>query len=220
MTARTRMLLADDHTLVRAGLRLLLDGQPDLTVVGEAATGAEAVRQARALRPDIVLMDLTMPGGGGLEATETIKRECPTTQVLVLTMHDNQEYFFRVLQAGASGYVVKGASKDDLLAAVRAVAGGGVYLYPTLAKGLVGDYLRRASRGEADDAEAKLTEREREVLHLLAEGLTGREIAERLVLSPATVERHRANLMGKLGLHSRAELIRYAVRRGLIRLDE
>lgn len=220
MTAPVRILLADDHAVLREGLRLILDGQPDLTVVGEAATGAEAVRQARALQPDIVLMDLTMPDGGGLEATGTIKRECPSIQVLVLTMHDNQEYFFRVLQAGASGYVVKGASKGDLLAAVRAVAAGGVYLYPTLAKSLVGDYLRRASQGETEEASAKLTEREREVMQLLAEGMTGREIAEQLVLSPATVERHRANLMGKLGLHSRAELIRYAVRRGLIQLGE
>lgn len=220
MTTPIRILLADDHALVREGLRLILASQPDLAVVGEAATGREAVRQVRALRPDVVLMDLTMPDGGGLEATETIKREVPATQVLVLTMHDSQEYFFRLLQAGASGYVVKGAGKADLLAAVRAVAAGGVYLYPTLAKRLVGDYLRRANRGEEEDAAAKLTEREREVLQLLAEGLTGREIAERLVLSPATVERHRANLMGKLGLHHRAELIRYAVRRGLIPLDE
>lgn len=212
-----RVVLADDHALFREGLRLILESQPDIQIVGEAASGSEAVRQARSLRPHIVVMDLTMPDGG-LEATETIKRELPEIQVLVLTMHDSQEYFFRVLQAGASGYVVKGAHKADLLAAVRAVADGGVYLYPTLAKQLVGDYLRQA-RGGAADQLATLTAREREVLQFLAEGRTGREIAEQLVLSPATVERHRANLMGKLGLHSRAELIKYAVRRGLIQVE-
>jgi two-component system response regulator NreC len=216
-SALIRIVLADDHALFREGLRLILESQPDIQVVGEAASGNEAVRLARTLRPHVVVMDLTMPDGG-LEATEAIKRELTDVQVLVLTMHDSQEYFFRVLQAGASGYVVKGAHKADLLAAVRAVAGGGVYLYPTLAKQLVGDYLRQARRDVTDQL-ATLTEREREVLLLLAEGRTGREIAEQLVLSPATVERHRANLMGKLGLHSRAELIKYAVRRGLIEIE-
>jgi two-component system response regulator NreC len=212
-----RIVLADDHALFREGLRLILESQPDIQVVGEAASGNEVVRLARTLRPHVVVMDLTMPDGG-LEATEAIKRELADVQVLVLTMHDSQEYFFRVLQAGASGYVVKGAHKADLLAAVRAVASGGVYLYPTVAKQLVGDYLRQAQRGVTDQL-ATVTEREREVLLLLAEGRTGREIAEQLVLSPATVERHRANLMGKLGLHSRAELIKYAVRRGLIEIE-
>ncbi len=219
MTPPIRVLLADDHALFREGLRLILESQPDLQVVGDAASGNEAIRQARIVKPDVVVMDLTMPDGGGLEATEAIKQESPQTHVLVLTMHDTQEFFFRLLQAGASGYVVKGAHKADLLAAIRAVATGGVYLYPTLAKKLVGDYLRQARQGEAADQLALLTEREREVLQLLAEGQTGREIADVLVLSPATVERHRANLMAKLGLHSRAELIKYALRRGLIPLD-
>lgn len=213
-----RVVLADDHALFREGLRLIFESQPDIQIVGEAASGREAVRQAHALRPHIVVMDLTMPDGG-LEATEAITRELPETRVLVLTMHESQDYFFRVIQAGASGYVVKGAHKADLLAAVRAVAGGGVYLYPTLAKQLVGDYLRQA-HGGATDQLATLTDREREVLQFLAEGRTGREIAEQLVLSPATVERHRANLMAKLGLHSRAELIRYALRRGLIQVED
>jgi two-component system response regulator NreC len=219
MTTPIRLLLVDDHALFREGLRLILESQDDLQVVGEAASGNEAVRMSRLLQPDVVVMDLTMPDGGGLEATEAIKQAFPQTQVLVLTMHDTQEYFFRVLQAGASGYIVKGAHKADVLAAIRAVATGGVYLYPTLAKQLVGDYLRQARQGEAADQLATLTEREREVLQLLAEGQTGREIAEVLVLSPATVERHRANLMAKLGLHSRAELIKYALRRGLIQID-
>ncbi|HEY8743312.1 MAG TPA: response regulator transcription factor [Chloroflexota bacterium] len=219
MTPPIRLLLVDDHALFREGLRLILESQEDLQVVGEAASGNEAVRKSLLLQPDVVVMDLTMPDGGGLEATEAIKQAFPQTQVLVLTMHDTQEYFFRLLQAGASGYVVKGAHKADLLAAIRAVATGGVYLYPTLAKQLVGDYLRQARQGETADQLATLTEREREVLQLLVEGQTGREIADVLVLSPATVERHRANLMAKLGLHSRAELIKYALRRGLIQVD-
>jgi two-component system response regulator NreC len=219
MTPPIRILLADDHALFREGVRLILETQLDLQVVGEAASGVAAVQQAQRLHPDVVVMDLTMPDGGGLEATETIKQELPETHVLVLTMHDDQGYFFRVLQAGASGYVVKGAQKADLLAAIRAVAAGGVYLYPTVAKQLVGDYLRQTQQGEAADQLATLTEREREVLQLLVEGKTGRESAEVLVLSPATVERHRANLMAKLGLHSRTELIRYALRRGLIQVE-
>ena len=219
MKPAIRVLLADDHALFREGLRLILESQDDLEVIGEAASGNEAVRQARSMQPDVVVMDLTMPDGGGFEATEVISKELPQTHVLVLTMHDTQEYFFRLLQAGASGYVVKGAHKADLLAAIRAVASGGVYLYPTVAKQLVGDYLRQARQGAAADQLATLTEREREVLQLLAEGKTGREIADVLVLSPATVERHRANLMAKLGLHSRAELIKYALRRGLIQID-
>lgn len=219
MGDQIRLLLADDHALLREGVRLILESQPDMVVVGEAATGKEVVQRARELRPDVVLMDLTMPGGNGLEATQAIKREWPETQVLVLTMHDTQEYFFRLLQSGASGYVVKGAQKEDLLAAVRAVAQGGVYLYPTLARHLVSDYLHHAHQAENEDPVNRLTDREQEVLRLLADGLTGREIAERLVLSPATVERHRANLMAKLGLHSRVELIRYAVRRGLISFE-
>lgn len=219
MNGPIRVLLADDHALLREGVRMILESQPDIVVVGEAATGREAIQEAQILHPDVVLMDLTMPEGGGIEATQKIKQDLPNTQVLVLTMHDTQEYFFRVLQAGASGYVVKGAQKSDLLSAVRAVASGGVYLFPTVAKRLVGDYLRQAHQGEGAEPIEKLTEREQEVLRLLVDGMTGREIAEHLFLSPATVDRHRANIMAKLGLHSRAELIKYALQRGLIQMD-
>jgi two-component system response regulator NreC len=214
--AKTRILLVDDHAIVRAGLRLLLESQPDMEVVGEAADGTEAFRKARELRPDVVVMDITMPGLSGLEATSRIKAECPDAQVLALTMHQDERYFFQMLHAGASGYVVKGAPPADLIAAVRSVHQGQAYLYPSLARRLLDDYLTRSKEGrEADD----LTDREREVLRLIAEGLTGKEIAELLSLSVHTVERHRQNIMAKLRLHNRAELIKYAIRKGLIELE-
>ena len=215
MSDVVRILLADDHAIVREGIRLILESQPDLTVIGEAATGREAITLVATHNPDVVLMDLTMPDLGGMEATIAIKRDHPEVQVLVLTMHDSQEQFFRLLQVGASGYVLKGGGKSELLSAIRAVAQGGVYLDPTLAKRLVRDHLRRIEAGE-QPAQGKLTEREQEVLRLLARGHTSREIAETLFLSPNTVERHRANIMSKLGLHRRADLITYAIRKGLI----
>jgi two-component system response regulator NreC len=213
-----RILLADDHAILREGIRVILESQPDLEVVGEASTGREAIAAVSDLRPDLVLMDLTMPDINGMEATVAIKRTHPAVQVLVLTMHDSHEQFFRLLQAGASGYVLKGGGKSELLTAIRAVAQGGVFLHPSLAKRLVGDYLRHVETGE-EAAQDKLTEREAEVLRLIAEGRTSREIAESLVLSPNTVERHRQNIMAKLGLHSRADLIKYAIRRGIVDLD-
>lgn len=214
--AKIRILLVDDHAIVRAGLRLLLESQPDMEVVGEATDGTEAFRKARELRPDVVVMDIAMPGLSGLEATSQIKAECPDAQVLALTMHQDERYFFQMLHAGASGYVVKGAPPADLIAAVRSVHQGQAYLYPSLARKLLDDYLTRSKEGgEADD----LTDREREVLRLIAEGLTGKEIAELLSLSVHTVERHRQNIMAKLRLHSRAELIKYAIRKGLIELE-
>jgi len=205
MTPPIRILLADDHALFREGVRLILETQLDLQVVGEAASGVAAVQQAQRLHPDVVVMDLTMPDGGGLEATETIKQELPETHVLVLTMHDDQGYFFRVLQAGASGYVVKGAQKADLLAAIRAVAAGGVYLYPTVAKQLVGDYLRQTQQGEAADQLATLTEREREVLSLIAAGHSNLSISQQLVLSQKTVEAHVGRVFARLGLEETPE---------------
>ena len=218
-TGKVRVVLADDHAILREGIRLILEAQPDIEVVGEAATGRECVELVSELHPDLVLMDLTMPEMSGIEATIAIKGGHPKVQILVLTMHDSHEHFFRLLQAGASGYVLKGVGKNDLLSAIRAVAKGGVFLPPTLAKRLVGDYLRSAQATGEEAGGQKLTEREKEVLRLIAAGRTSREIAEVLVLSPNTVERHRANILSKLGLHTRADLIKYAIRRGMAELD-
>jgi two-component system response regulator NreC len=214
-TNMLKILLADDHTIVRRGIRALLETQRDVQVVGEAATGSEAIAQARALQPDIVLMDIGMPDGDGLEATEQIRRELPNVNVLLLTVHDDANYLFRALKAGAAGYVLKGAEVSELLTALHAVQRGEVYLQPAAAKHLVGSYLKRAGDVEQDRLHS-LTARQREILTLIAEGLTNQQIADKLVLSPLTVATHRANLMEKLNLHNRTELIRFALRHGLI----
>lgn len=217
--SKIRVLVADDHAIVRAGVRLLLESEADMEVVGEAVDGQEALEKAQRLQPDVVLMDIAMPGTSGLEATRRIKEHNPRIQVLALTMHEDERYFFQIIQAGAAGYVVKGASPADLLAAVRAVSQGQAYLYPSVARRLLDDYLRRVEAGEETGGIENLSAREKEVLKLIAEGLTSREIAQRLYLSANTVERHRANIMGKLNLHSRTELIKYALRKGLIQME-
>ncbi len=217
--AKIRILLADDHTIVRAGLRMLLESQPDMEVVGEAVDGRETVQKVRELRPDVVVMDIVMPGLGGLEATQRIKTESPEVQILALTMHEDERYFFRIINAGASGYVVKGAPPSDFIAAIRSISQGQAYLYPSLARKLIDDYLSRAKSEEGREAHDNLTDRERDVLRLIAEGRTGKEIAEFLGLSVHTVERHRQNLMAKLNLHNRAALIKYAIRKGLIEIE-
>jgi two-component system response regulator NreC len=211
-----RVLLVDDHTIVREGLRALLADSPDVEVVGEAADGEDALRKARALRPDVVVMDLVMPGMGGLEATRAIRQELPDVEVLVLTMHESEQHFFEVLRAGASGYLLKGASAADLLAALRAVHAGDVFIYPSMAKKLLGDFLTRAGAGEERERYARLTAREREVLKLVAEGYTAQEIGDRLHLSPSTVQTHKTHAMRKLHITTRAQLVRYALRHGLI----
>ena len=216
--AKIRVLLADDHAIVREGVRLLLNTQPDVQVIGEATNGEQAIELARALAPDILLMDIGMPGMNGLEATRALKKELPSVNILVLTMHEGDDYFFRILAAGASGYLLKGASSEELLSAIRAVHQGGVYLYPTMARKLIGDYLKKQKEDAANPE--RLTPRERQVLRLIAEGKTNREIAEEFVLSINTVQTHRLHLMEKLNLHNRAELIKYAVRRGLIEAEE
>lgn len=205
----------DDHAVVRAGLAALLANQPGLAVVGEAGNGEQALALAAQLQPHVILMDLTMPGMSGLEATAAVTRAHGDIRVLVLTMHEDEAYFFHALQAGASGYVLKESSMQELVAAIRAVHQGGVYFQPCMARKLLDQYLRRASEGE-EEGIRELTDRDQEVLRLIADGRTTREIATKLYLSPRTVERHRTQVMQKLGLHNRAELIRYAVRRGLI----
>lgn len=212
-----RVLVADDHVVMREGICLLLEAEPDIKVVGQANDGQEALEKAQKLIPDVVLMDITMPGMSGLEATRQLRAALPETQILALTMHEGDEFFFRMLQAGASGYVLKGASPDELLSAIRAVYRRGVYLYPTMAKKLITDYLSRPSsqQGSYDD----LTQREREILTLIADGLTTTEIAKKLVLSANTVQTHRQNIMDKLDLHNKSELIKYAIRKGLISIE-
>ena len=218
--SKIRLLLVDDHAIVRAGMYMLLETQEDMQIVGEAENGRVAIKQVQALRPDVVLMDIAMPDMDGFAATREIKRLYPQVAVLALTVHDHEEYFFRMLEAGASGYVPKSAAPTDLITAIRSVAAGGVFLYPTVAKALVGDYLRRVEAGSEKESYDGLTGREQEVLKLIAEGRTNQEIADRLVISIKTVERHRANIMDKLNLHSRTDLVKYAIRKGLIEIGE
>jgi two-component system response regulator NreC len=217
--SKTHVLLADDHAVLRAGLKMLINSQPDMEVVGEASDGATAVQLCEELDPDIVVMDIAMPGVNGLEATRQIRKRRLRTRVLALSMHANEEYLFQLLQAGGSGYVLKKAADVELLDAIRMVARGEIYLYPEVTKYLVRDYLQRLHEGDTNMALDTLTEREREVLRLVAEGYTTQEIAQQLVLSPKTVETHRAHIMDKLGLRSRSELVRYALRKGLLTPD-
>jgi two-component system response regulator NreC len=213
---KIRILLVDDHTILRAGLKMMLNAQPDMDVVGEAHDGRLAVQETQRLRPDIVLMDITMPDVSGIEATRQIKKALPDVKVLVLTMHENDEYVFQALRAGASGYILKEAADTELISALHVVQNGNFYLSPTAQSVMVGDYLQRVHTGEEKDSYSSLTEREREILKLVAEGYTNNQIAERLVISPKTVDTHRTHIMDKLNLHSRAELVKYAMRRGLL----
>ena len=215
-TSKIRVLLADDHTILRAGLRMMIDAQPDIEVVGEASDGRQALNEAQRLQPDIVLMDITMPEMNGIEATRQIKRAMDSTRVLILTMHENEEYLFQVLRAGASGYILKEAAGAELISAIRIVCSGRFYMSPSAQSMMVGDYLQRVRSGEERDSYSALTEREREILKLVAEGHTNNQIAERLFISPKTVDTHRTHIMDKLNLHSRAELVKYAMRRGLL----
>ena len=217
-TARISVLIADDHAIVRTGVRLILDGQSDIDVVGEARDGKETIEMAHELKPDVILMDISMPEMSGMQATREVANTLPDTKVLGLTMHEDDRYFFELLQAGASGYAVKGASPSELLTAIRAVASGQAYIHPSLAGKLLDDYLHRVKSGEEEASPEGLTDREQEVLTHIAEGKTSREIAELLVISANTVDRHRANVMEKLNLHNKAELVKYAIRKGLVKL--
>ena len=218
MTQKIRLLLVDDHAVVRSGLRMLLQAQADMYIVAEAETGAEAVLAVKRHSPDVVLMDIQMPDMNGIEATKKIKAIGAETAVLALTMHENDKYFFEMLQAGASGYVPKRAAPDDLIHAIHTVHRGEVFLYPSLASRLVQNYLGQTEDGDEPTVD-NLTPREQEVLTLIADGLTNPEIAEKLVISVKTVDRHRENIMTKLNLHNRVELVKYALRKGLIELE-
>jgi two-component system response regulator NreC len=213
---KIRILVADDHTILRAGLRMMLNAQPDMEVIGEAQDGRQALQEAQRLQPDVILMDITMPDVNGIEATRQIKRVLPDVKILVLTMHEHDEYVFQALRAGASGYMLKEAAATDLITAIHVIRSGQFYLSPTAQSVVVGDYLQRVRTGEERDSYSTLTEREREILKLVAEGHTNNQIAERLIISPKTVDTHRTHIMDKLNLHSRAELVKYAMRRGLL----
>jgi two-component system, NarL family, response regulator NreC len=213
-----KIMLVDDHEIVRAGLRLLIQAQGDMEIVGEAENGQQAIELCHKASPDVVVMDITLPGPSGLEVTRQIKQQYPDINVLALTIHEGEQYFFEMLNAGASGYVPKRAAPTDLVAAIRAVYSGEVYLHPSVAKTLVNDYIQRVQMGWERASYDGLTEREQQVLKMIAEGLMNKEIAERLSISVRTVERHRENIMSKLNLHTRAELVRYAVDKGLIDL--
>jgi two-component system, NarL family, response regulator NreC len=213
-----RLLLVDDHAVLRAGLRMLLSADSELEIIGEAETGSQGVAMAQELRPDVVLMDIAMPDMNGIEATRRIKAACPDIAVLALTMHEDDQYFFEMLSAGASGYVPKRAAPNDLIAAIHAVRGGGMFLFPSVARLLVEDFRQRHEQASPGRSPEALTEREREVLALIAQGRSNQEIADQLVISIKTVNRHRENIMAKLNLHNRVDLVRYAIEKGLIDL--
>jgi len=214
-----RVVIVDDHPIVREGLRSLLEAQPDIEVVGEATSGEEAVSKVEALKPDIALMDITMLGMSGLEATRRIKQHNPEVKILALTMHQSDEYFFEMLEAGASGYFVKGGSFNELILALRAICRGEIFLHPTVAGKLLTDYMQQVRSQQTAESRGGLTLRQREILKLTAIGYGSREIAERLKIKPSSIRRHRANIMAKLGVRSRAEMVRYAIQRGIINLD-
>ncbi len=211
-----RLLLVDDHAVVRSGLRMLLENEKDIEIVGEAGNGHEALSLIEQLHPTLVLMDIGLPDMTGIEVTRQVKQQWPDVAVVALTIHDDEEYFFQMLQAGANGYVPKRAAPEELLTALRTAAEGGVYLYPSLAKLLVRDYLS-GERETSTDTLDGLTDREQEVLAHLADGASNQDIAGTLNISPKTVARHRENIMHKLNLHSRSDLVKYAIRKGIIK---
>jgi len=211
-----RVLLADDHAVLRDGLRALLGFAGDIEVVGEAEDGAQALEEAQRLHPDVVIMDIAMPGMDGVTATREILARVPACKILVLTQHDNREYVLPIIRAGAGGYMLKKAAGADLVSAIRSVHSGGAFLHPSVARAVLDGYVGHAEGHASID---RLTDREVQVLTLVAEGRSNHEIAESLVLSTKTVMGHRANLMQKLGLHSRTDLVKFAIRHGLVRVD-
>jgi DNA-binding NarL/FixJ family response regulator len=211
-----RILLADDHTLMRQGLRALLERQEGFSVVAEAADGHQAVEQATAVRPDIAIIDIAMSNLNGIEATRRITEKLPETAVIILSMHADEGYVLRALTAGARGYLLKDSPEQDLLNAIRAVKQGNAFFGPEISRMLAEDYMRQMRQRGVDDSYELLTPREKEILQMLGEGKSNKEVAARLNLSPHTVETHRGNILEKLNLHSAAEMILYAVRKGII----
>lgn len=213
---RIRVLLVDDHAILREAIRALFSGYEDIVLVGEAASGREAIEKTRETRPDVVLMDITMPDMDGLEATQRIHRELPNVKILVLTQHENAEYISSSVKVGASGYLPKRAVSADLISAVRALHHNGSYLYPSVAQKFIKDYLGRTDVRAAAGPQTQLTAREAEILKLVAEGRTSRQIAAQLGIAVKTVITHRTNIMRKLGVRNRAELVKYAIRKRII----
>jgi len=215
-----RLMIVDDHAVVRSGLASLLNGKHGIEVVGEAADGDEGIAKALELKPDVVLMDLSMPHGkDGLAATAELKEQAPDIAVLILTMHDDDEYLFRSIHVGASGYILKSAPHEELVSAIQSVAEGKAYLYPTATKRLMNEYLERMKNGSNASTFDVLTEREKEILSWAAKGYSNKEIAEHFIISVKTVETHKANLMEKLGLKTRPDLIKYALKKGLLNFE-
>ncbi len=216
---RIRILLADDHSVVRSGLRSLFKTTREFSVVGEASDGDEAVKMAARLRPDVVILDISMPKMGGIEATRLIKQKCPDSGVLILTIHSSEEYIYEMMKAGANGYVLKDAEKQQIFNAVKTVAMAEPFFSPDISKVIVEKFVKQAKERppEIPAVDDKLTRREHEILRLIAQGLTSREIADKLFLSPSTINTHRANLMQKLDIHDTASLVRYAIQQGLLK---
>jgi two-component system response regulator NreC len=216
---KVRLLVADDHKIFRQGIKKLLEEEPDLQVVGESADGRETVKKATELKPDIILMDIAMANLNGLEATKQIKKVLPETKVIMLTMHKNEEYVLQSFQAGASGYILKEGAVEELVSAIRSIHQDKSFLSPTVSKTLVDAYLRKMETGKTETPFDLLTDREREVLQLIAEGYTNREVAKQLFISVKTVEAHRAHIMQKLNIHDIAKLVKYAIQKGLVDLN-
>ncbi|MBI3005595.1 MAG: response regulator transcription factor [Ignavibacteriales bacterium] len=216
---KIRVLLADDHALVRSGLIRLLEPHKDIVVIGEAEDGEEAIRMAKQLKPDVVVIDLSMPKVSGIEASKILKKECPSAHVLVLTMHENEEYVYQILKSGAGGYILKNAGRDEIATGIRSVAKGERFFSPRVSEIMVEGYLKKAQEREkkTQEPEVPLTAREKEVLMLIAEGMNNQQIAEKLYISPRTADTHRTNIMQKLDIHDAANLVRYALERGLRR---
>jgi len=220
MDIKIKILLIDDHAVVRSGLMMLINSQQDMMVVGEAADGNEGIAKALDVKPNVVLMDLSMPHGrDGFSATSELKKAAPDINILILTMHDDDEYLFRALKSGASGYILKSSPSEDLLTSIRTISKGEAYLYPTATKRLIEGYLDFAEKGEEDSINL-LSAREREILSYVAMGYPNKEIADRLIISVKTVENHKAKIMEKLKFTSRPELVKYAIKKGLIDLDD